>query len=321
MSRPRIYVTHHVRESFREINDFAVAMLWHLEALTPEPHETVLALWHPPGEEHLRTWLEERLPPGVEVLFNDRPGRPDVQPSLRNLCVLDARRRGADQLMVLLHADVRVSISWLGSLLAELEREKAPAILHPRYAPYCFLSPQEGAPSREYPIFWEQIRDRKRCLNGTEFGEWIALHRLPSRDSEIVSTRIGCVDGAGGLMMFICRAGIFDCFGLCDESFTGVNYDDDDWALRAIASGVRNLQCNGVWIGHLVGMTFSKSLGMPGIEGVPYVVNNGVLFAEKWANMIAEVGGKNGALWDHLRYGQPKAAPPSGPFYELEKLC
>lgn len=295
----QIYITHYVTPDTQEINGFLEEAVHYLERHTLVEHQTNVVYWHPPGADYLYSELRHYLPKSTRFILSERQPRPDILPALRNTAVLDARAMGSDTIMVLLENDIRVTHGWLHSLVNDLERVErrtgASCIVHPRYAPYVMS------------------RDRLH--------EWTKIHGVPvvkaGDGMAILSLESDPVEDNQALMMFITRAGVFDKFGLCDESFVDWGYDDDDWAMRAVLAGVKNYQSQGAWIHHLVGLTFHH----PGRK-IPHKPNLPV-FIKKWYGTddweaVLEYE-RPPQLWRRIHAGQVE--DPGGPFYELAEVA
>lgn len=316
MSYPtQIYITHYVDQAQSSINDFLVEMVDHLEKHTPEPHRTNVVYWHPPGEVQLYSELKFRLPTTVRFIKCERQPRPDILPALRNVAVLDARAQGKDTVMVLLENDIRVSVGWLKILrqdLSRAENARGDAIVHPRYAPYVYFK----SPLEAYPDFWKWLREKTTCITPEQLGAWSRQHGVHMVNNLVKSHDAEApLEDNQALMMFITRARVFDRFGLCDETFVDWGYDDDDWAMRAILAGVANMQSQGAWISHLVGLTFchpsrrkTRRLNLP-------------RFIEKWyGNKDWKTNERPDKTWAQVRAGTIAAPDGSGPFYELHEV-
>ena len=99
-----IFITHYVTKDSTDLNDVLVEEIRYLEYVTRHPHTTTVVYYDEGGAADE---LYDVLPSSINLVRNDRAGRNDIQPSLRNK-VLDLVDN--DSLLVLLHNDVRVTV-------------------------------------------------------------------------------------------------------------------------------------------------------------------------------------------------------------------
>jgi GT2 family glycosyltransferase len=93
-------------------------------------------------------------------------------------------------------------------------------------------------------------------------------------------------------MMFAASPRFFDTIGGCDETFTGTGMDDQDWGMRVLMAGKKNMTSRNALVGHIAGFTF----GAPGQQRP----DNRPIFQAKWGQAIDDEW-MSGALWDRLR--------------------
>lgn len=289
-----VFVTHYVRERAPALNDITLDVVKEIETVTAAPHRLTVLGWA--ETDDLWIDLECKLAPipGVRLIRNDRPGRPDTQPSQRNK-VLDVARAGGDEPFVLLHNDVRPARGWLGCLLEDLRWAESrwgasSSVVGPRYIPFHSLT----APSPSWPT----LREFK---TPDQMAEWCAPWRF-----QFVEGRVTCaawsppMDSGHQLMMFAARPSFFDEVGGCDEAFTGVNYDDSEWGMRALMAGKRNLVSQTALVGHIEGFSFS-------VAGALMPASNEAIFISKWGQELFDEL-NSGRLWVRLHEEQGRSA-------------
>lgn len=289
-----VFMTHYVRESASRLNEITVDVAREIEITTSQPHRLTVLGWA--ETDALWSDLEQRMQqvPSVRLIRNDRPGRPDTQPSQRNKVIEVAREVGDDP-FVLIHNDVRPAIGWLERLVWDLHWSErlcgvGSSIVAPRYIP--FHSGELDLPSEAWP---------KSLRSSDYMAEWCTSWGFPFHGG-----RVECpkweppVNSGHQLMMFIARPSTFDLIGGCDEAFTGVNYDDSDWGMRALMAGKRNLISQTALMGHVEGLSFSAA-------GPLAPTNNEEVFIAKWGReMFDEL--TTGRIWPRLHKEQEPCA-------------
>ena len=302
-----VFVTHFVTSTTRGLNDMLVEACHELVETAVHAHRLTVVAW----TDSAACWkdMEARLPAGTRLVRSDRSGRSDLPPSMRNKVVEEARRSGCD-LMVLLHNDIRPARGWLLRLVSDIRWAESTwgqgsSLVTPRYVPYHLVKPHDAALRSE--AFWSALGQSASVLTVDGMRRFCAQHGLPLR-----CERVHCpaykqpTDDGHQLMMFACRPDYFDAFGLCDEGYTGREYDDCDWGIRALRAGKRNLLSQTAIIGHLEGMTFASR----GIVSAGTRETNRDVFLRKWGSaMLDEL--EAGSLWPRLHHEQDaaRAAP------------
>jgi hypothetical protein len=296
-----VYVTHHVTASLDWINDLLVDQLYRMkEQLDAEMYKLHVVYWT--DDARYEKDLVHRVPPSVTLLFNDRPNRPDSQPSKRNKVVEHARASGCEA-FVLLHNDVRLARGALNHLVedwraAERKFGTANAIVSPRYMFFHLTTPYPEAVSK--PEIWDRLRGTVKSAEEMEVlcKDWDATFK----GGEVVCPKASrTTDDGHILMMFIADPRFFDDVGLCDESMTGFNYDDSDWGMRVLMHGKRNLQSTGALIGHISFLSFGPL--MQSAEWLTRTADNAKLFIDKWGRAIFDEM-QTGQLWIRLHREQ-----------------
>jgi hypothetical protein len=292
-----VFVTHYVRRSTRVFNDVLYDVVREIERVTTTPHRLTVVGW----AEDDTTWEDAAMRlavvPGVRLVRNDRPGRADTQPSQRNK-VLDVARQGGDEPFVLLHNDVRPASGWLDRLTEDLRVCEArwgtgSSIIAPRYIPFHRLP---GG-------FWETFQGIAQLRDQDNMTRWCAQYgfmMLPPGHE--VGRTVECppwsepTDNGHQLMMFVTRPSFFEKVGECDEAFTGKNYDDAEWGMRALLAGKRSLISQTGLMGHIEDFTFSR--GEPQLTA-----DNEKVFIAKWGRaLFYELS--SGAIWPRLHREQ-----------------
>jgi len=300
-----IYVTHYVTSALDGINDILVDQLYEMvRHTTPMDQARICIVAWTNDPAHLDD-LRARMPSGVQLVVNDRPGRPDLQPSMRNK-VVDLARASGCEAFVLLHNDVRPAIGWFQHLVddwraAEKRWGRDSAIVTPRYTPYHLIEPHPEA--NVSAAFWNEMRTiRKQSVHTeTSMAAWCDQHGFKFQHGRLRCPKKSEVtDDGHQLMMFIAGPHFFDVVGACDEGYRGFNFDDSDWGIRALQAGKKNLKSHGALIGHIEGFTFfAPKLVMTD------PTDNAQVFIAKWGRaMFDEM--ESGELWRRLHREQRK---------------
>lgn len=307
-----LYVTHHVTAELDGINDILIDQLWRMRDVTAAP--IFVACWT--NEDRYLADIHSRLPPDVDVLVNDRPGRPDTQPSLRNLVVEHARASASCEAFVLLHNDVRLSRGCLRNLVrdwrhAEQKWGRHSSIVSPRFIPYHLTTPELEAVSDD--SFWAQLAANPNVKSATEMAAWCRQWGFgfeqayrPHVIGEVVAPDISeTTDDGHQLMMFIASPRFFDDVGPCDEAYVGVNYDDCEWGMRALVAGKKNLQSTGALVGHIAGLSFKLAHGANGERREAWRIpgDNAQIFIAKYGRALFDEM-QTGDLWTRLHREQ-----------------
>lgn len=285
-----IFLTHYVRELAPMFNDITLDVAQEIENTTSTPHRLTVLGWA--ETDDLWFDLERKLAavPGVRVMRNDRPGRPDTQPSQRNK-VLDVARSDGDAPFILLHNDVRPALGLCDRMIADLNWAEnrwgaGSSIVAPRYIPFHCLDAPGAA--------WASLQMFKTA---DQMAAWCAPWRFPFDGARVVCPEWAApVDNGHQLMMFIARPSFFDTVGVCDEAFTGLNYDDSEWGMRALMDGKRNLTSQTALLGHIEGFSF-------GIAGPITPMDNEAVFVAKWGRALFDEL-VSGRLWLRLHEEQ-----------------
>jgi GT2 family glycosyltransferase len=258
-----------------------------------------------PSEEAIAN-IRRRLPADVHVHVNDRPGRADIQPSVRNK-VLALAQESDCKAFVLLHNDVRPARGWFQHLAHDWKRAEKKwgadrCVVAPRFIPYHLAEPHHAAV--ENAAFWESMRTARRASvkSVDEMRAWCREWRgagFGFVDDEVVCpSDSSTTDDGHILMMFIASPRFFDAVGECDEAYTAANFDDSDWGIRALMAGKKNLKSTGALVGHVEGLTFYT----PGFRTIGDADNEQV-FIKKWGRALFDEM-HTGALWKRLHREQ-----------------
>jgi len=300
-----IYITHHAPLEIAALDDVLVEEVHWIRHVTPPGFRVTIIAW--PEESVAR--LRDRLPHDVAVVANDRPGRADCQPSMRNKVIDLALARPDCEAIVLLHNDVRPARGWLGHLVADWRVAEARwgrdrCVVAPRYIPYHLVEPLLSISI--YPEIWDLLRSTRpswEAIKTTdEMIAWCAKHGFlfdQDRREVICPPNSEVTDDGHQIMMFIASPHFFDVVGPCDETMTGSNYDDSDWGIRALLAGKKNLQSTGALVAHAQGLTFS----LPAVQRRPPAISNADVFVAKWGRPIFDEM-QTGQLWPRLHREQ-----------------
>lgn len=302
----QIFITHYVNRDIVRLNDILLDEIEYIERVTIYPH-TITIVYNGDkdssrkDENNSDKELYERIPSGVRLIKNDRPGRSDIQNSLRNK-IIDL---ADDTLFILLHNDIRVSIGWLDCLVSEMTIAEnkwgvGNVIISPRFIPYHYLNPRIET---KYPEFWLELRDNIKCLSIERMREWCRNWKFKMDEyGNVYSLPPGNItDDGSNLIMFIGRKSFFtdriSGAGYYDERYTGINYDDNDMGITVLMRGKKNLKSQTCLIGHIEGLSYFQ----------PKIINNrpsnDKIFIEKWgSNIWNEM--ESGQLWIRLHNGQ-----------------
>lgn len=302
MQKVQIFITHYVNNDAIELNDILVEEILHLDYITKKskiPYDITVIYY---DENNAASELYDRLPKEVKIVRNDRPGRSDIQSSMRNK-VVDL----AEDHFVLLHNDVRVTIGWLDNIASEMNSSEehyghGNVVISPRYIPYWYIGSdgeisENGNFRAKYPYLW----DRFGTLGIDTMRSWCKEWKFKFDGINVHSPHNSpCVtDDGHQLMMFMGTKKFFQDIGECDENFVGRNYDDQDWGIRALLAGKKNLKSQTCLIGHIEGLTFfHKNI-------FNKICINDVTFINKWGRpMFDEM--QTGKLWIRLHKEQTK---------------
>lgn len=295
-----VYVTHHVTASVEGINDILVDQLLRMRPETADVRAKIHVVYWTDDSKYTDE-LRRRIPSDVALVFNDRGGRPDTQPSLRNKIIEHARASGCEAL-VLVHNDVRFArgslAHWVNDWKKAEERNgRGRAIVSPRYIPYHLTEPYGEAVSRS--AFWETLRSNPNVKSAEQMAAWCdPWHWRLGDDREVrCPKKSSTTDDGHMLMMFAAAPRFFDDVGLCDENFTGLNYDDSDWGIRALKCGKRNLQSTGALLGHVGGLTFGTVVYTEAWQRK--ASDNAAVFVNKWGQGLFDEM-QTGQLWIRL---------------------
>jgi len=249
--------------------------------------------------------IRRRLPAEVAISVNDRPGRADIQPSVRNKVVSIARGSGCEA-FVLLHNDVRPARGWFKHLVndwrkAEKKWGRDRCVVTPRFIPYHLAQPHPAAV--ESAPFWDAMRTKRRAsvLSSDQMRAWCHEWRgegFGFADDEVLcSPDSRTTDDGAALMMFIASPRFFDGVGECDEEYIAINYDDDDWGIRALLANKKNLKSTGALVGHVEGLSFYTAGRVDLVPVGPD--HNAHVFIKKWGRAVFDEM-RSGLLWRRL---------------------
>ena len=305
MNAIQVFVTHYVSNDTLELNDVLVEEIQYLEHTTKYPHETTVVYYAEGGSADE---LFDRLPKNVKIIKNDRAGRNDIQPSLRNK-VVELAEDG--KYFILLHNDIRVTVGWLDNLGIEMKNSeekygKGNCVITPRYIPYWYIGSngeriENNNFRAKYPEFWKEFQDNVCCLNIDKMRDFCNNWKFKFDGINVYSDSTpNCqyvTDDAHQLMMFMGTKKCFNDIGECDESFVGINYDDQDWGIRALLADKKNLQSQTCLIGHVQGLSFChKNIS------TKRSCNDNV-FINKWGRALFDEM-QTGDLWTRLHNEQ-----------------
>jgi hypothetical protein len=291
-----VYVTHYVTDAIPGYNDIAVdcaLSLQEVARLDGDTYNLFLLYWT--DSARCEADLRVRLPAGTVPVKCDS----HVQPHLMNRATAIAKERGAE-LFVCLHNDVRPSRGWFKNLVsdvraADAKHGSASSVASPRYVPYHWITPPPS--TLRHPEFWERLRPptESKVLSNEAMRAWCKQHDVKFDGSHVVSPKKSYTTNDGHQLMMYCAAPtFFDAVGGCDETFTGLNYGDCDWGLRALRCGKKNLTSQGSLMGHISGLTFFHPLVHAGLD------DNHQRFIAKWGiDTFREL--QDGSIWHKLR--------------------
>lgn len=297
-----LYVTHYVTADLDGINDILIDQLWRMRDLTGSPIFVV----HWTNDPAYTADIARRLPPDVELVENDRPGRPDTQPSLRNKIIEHARASRCEA-FVLLHNDIRLARGTLRNLVSDWRAAEGrwghgKTIISPRFVPYHLTMPDPEA--FEHATFWDDLAINPNVKSAAEMATWCKPWGFTFDRGDMIAPEASeATDDGHQLMMFIAGPQFFDDVGPCDENFTGANYDDSDWGIRALLAGKKNLQSTGALVGHIGGLSFSHKRKGPPAEIWRTIANNEQVFIAKHGQAIFDEM-QTGQLWLRLHRDQ-----------------
>lgn len=210
-------------------------------------------------EEHEIVFIDNGSTDGTLEWLREQDGNPDykVCRNETNLGFPIACNQGArastGEFILLLNNDTVVSREWLSGLLEA--HNSAPDIACVGPMTNCLSGPQQDS----YPN-----------LN-FKFQDFAAAYRTVNRGKYRIYMRIV------GFCLLTTKK-IWDELGGFDEQFSPGNFEDDDFCLRAIHAGYRNLICEDVFIHHYGSIT-CREFDFAGI-----LATNQAKFIEKWRN-------------------------------------
>jgi hypothetical protein len=305
-----VYVTHHVTAALDGINDVLIEQLYRmqrrLKSLSKEERIRLHVVYWTNDEARYGEDLRRRVPQGVEVVFNDRSNRPDTQPSLRNKIVDHARAIGCEA-FVLLHNDIRLARGCLEHLIGDWRKAAAQwgkdqTVVSPSYIPYHLGTPHPEAVTNAG--FWERLRKNPGVHSRDFMKEWCRERGFEFRNKEVTCPEHSTLtDDGHQLMMFMAGGRFFDAVGPCDENYSGADFDDNDWGIRALMCGKRHLRSTGSLIGHIVSLSFKPATAMP--EWLARASDNKKIFIDKWGPIVFDEM-MSGEIWSRLHQQQGK---------------
>lgn len=296
-----VYVTHHVTAALDGVNDLLIDQLYRMrDQLDARTYKIYVVYWT--DDLSYTEDLKRRVPPSIELIFNDRPTRPDSQPSKRNKVVDHAKTTGCEA-FILLHNDIRLARGSMDHLVAdwrwaEKKWGRNSSILSPRYMFYHLSSPRPEAIAN-LP-YWDRVRTSAKSAE--EMRRLCRAWDASFRDDEVICPNKSHVTDDGHiLMMFIASPRFFDAVGICDETMSGFNFDDSDWGIRALKCGKKNLQSTGALVGHISALSFGPLLKSK--DWLDKAADNATIFISKWGReMFDEM--QTGKLWVRLHREQ-----------------
>lgn len=299
MQKVQIFITHYVNNEVIELNDALVEEILYLNFITKSskvPYDITVVYY---DEDDAVRELFERLPKEVKIIRNNRPGKPDIQSSMRNK-VVDL----AEDHFILLHNDIRVTVGWLDNIVNDMEYSErhygyGNAVLSLRYIPYWYIGSngertENGNFRAKYPYLWDRLGSnvnysieamRGWCKNWNFKFDGVNVYS-PNNYPYVT-------DDGHQLMMFMGTKKFFRDIGECDENFVGWNYDDQDWGIRALLAGKKNLKSQTCLIGHIEGLSFFH----PKIFYKKCI--NDQIFIQKWGRPLFDEM-QTGQLWIRL---------------------
>ena len=175
-------------------------------------------------------------------------------------------------------------------------------VISPRFIPYHYIGSdgsrsENGNFKRKYPEIWNRI---ERDLFSTDhMRDWCNRWGFDFDGVSVHSPSSSYLtDDGHQLMMYGGTKKFFQDIGPCDENFIGKNYDDQDWGIRALLEGKKNLKSQGCLIGHIEGLSFLH-------PKVKNIISNDKIFVQKWGqNLFDEM--QTGQLWLRLHKEQQK---------------
>lgn len=304
MSKPRveIYVTHYATRALPGYNDIAVECVLDLvEAAQGDGVQYKIFLLHWTDGPELEAELLARIPSSVELVRCAR----SAQPHLMNEATRLAKEHDCDY-FVCVHNDIRPSRGWLKNLVDDTQRAEAVhgrgnVVMTPRYLPFHWREPHPLA--LRHSSFWERIRPEveAKVLSPESMASWCKSNGFEFDGRFVVSPPESYTTDDGHQLMMYCAApSFFDRIGGCDETFTGLNYGDCDWGIRALLAGKRNLKSQGALLGHMSGLTFYHPAMM--------LDDNHQRFIDKWGlDSFREL--QDGSIWLRLHRAQDLGPP------------
>ena len=232
--------------------DYTVACLESIANCTPEPHEIIVV--DNGSTDGTKLFLAEyvRLKRNMTVIENER-----------NLGFPVACNQGIafskGEHILLLNNDVVVSPEWLKGMLECMAAQPDYGVVGPRTN--SISGPQ-------------QFTDGKYS-NPEEFTEFAQGFRKTFRNYRIPFWRIV------GFCMLIKRE-VIEKIGTFDERFSPGNFEDDDFCLRSILAGYRNVICGDVFVHH------HGSASHRSIDHGKLLEKNQEKFIAKWKGWQAE---------------------------------
>lgn len=295
-----IYLTHYVTEQLPGYNDIAVECALSIKRVMQLDGDAArISIIYWTDSERLAQDLQARLPM-IDLIRRDFGN----QPYLMNEATRIAKERG-DELFVCVHNDVKPSRGWLRNLVndvrdAERKHGRARAIASPRYIPYHWGN-FDTAAYRD-PVFWDRLRPEvePKVLSNKAMSDWCRAHGFTFDGELVVSPQKSYTTDDGHQLMMYCAAPqFFDEIGGCDETFTGRNYGDCDWGMRALQAGKKNLISQGTLLGHISGLTFFNPVRKQQLD------DNADRFLAKWGpDVHREL--RDGSIWKRLHREQSR---------------
>lgn len=305
-----IYVTHYVTAALDGINDILIEQLYRMlkriDRLPSKERARLYVAYWTDDESKYGHDLRRRAPQGVEIFFNDRSGRADTQPSLRNKVLDHARASGCDGFM-LLHNDVRLARGCFDHLIADWRKAETKwgrwqTMVSPNYIPYHLTTPRPEAVSNT--AFWDRLRSNPSVKSKETMEAWCRKHDLDFKNGEVTCPkRSSLTDDGHQIMMFMTGRGFFDDVGPCDESYTGADFDDNDWGIRVLMRGKRHLRSTAALVGHLGSLSFNPLRATS--AWLAKASDNRKVFIDKWGQAAFDEM-QSGEIWRRLHRAQGK---------------
>lgn len=302
-----VYITHYVTEEIPGYNDLAVDCAHGiLEATQGDgvPYQLIFIYWA--ANDELDADLRARMPPQVDLVRETH----GLQQHLMNQSAVRAKANSAE-FFVCLHNDIRPCPGWLRNLAIDLRTAeekygRASSVCMPRYIPYHWLEPHPDA--RASDQVWSRLdpRTEPKILTPEVMAGFCKQHGFEFNGRHVLCPETTfTTDDGHQLMMYGAAPEFFDEIGGCDETFIGVNFGDNEWGMRAIMAGKKNLISQGCIVQHIAGLTFNNPIVAVHFD------DNHHRFIAKWGMDIYRQM-QDGSLWTRLHREQRERRAAEG---------